>query len=96
MAFFGQDRMIRFRQILAVGGEIEPGFSFAVFTICVRQLTYKMRFISPLRPCLSNICTNRPRGTPNLIRKRILLFRGKSLTRLENLHRKRVRLLIYD
>jgi hypothetical protein len=69
MTLFGEDCMIAFRQIAAVMGEVEPSFSLTVFAICVGQLTYKMSFVPTFCPCFSEICTNRPGGSPNLVDK---------------------------
>jgi hypothetical protein len=87
MACFSQNRVIGSRKTLAVMGEIEPRVGLAILAICVGQFTHEVYFVSPLRPCFPNVGANRPRGTSDLVCKRIPLFWGKAFARPKNLHR---------
>ena len=96
MAFFDQHRVIGCRQVGAIMSEIEPRVGLAILAICVGQFTHEVCFVSPLRPCFPNVGANRPRGTSDLVCKRIPLFWGKAFARRKNLHREFVRFLIND
>lgn len=86
--------MILDSQILAISCKVEPSFSFAVFPIRIGELGCKMSFVAPLRPCLSEVCTNRSGGFTNLIGQGKFLFCGPILTQLKDVHRQSIGTLI--
>src|SRR5438874_12234325 len=58
--------MIAFGYIAAIMSEIEAGFRFSILSVRIRLFAYKVRLVRPLGPHLSQICTNRASGTPDL------------------------------
>src|SRR5882762_5298569 len=58
LTLFNEESMIFFGHVSAVTSEVEPGISFAILSICIRQLAYKMCFVPALRPRLSQVRTH--------------------------------------
>lgn len=66
LTFVGQTVMIFIRDIIAVLGKIEPRIRFTILAISIGQLVDKMSRISPFRPRLTQVCTDRTGRSPDL------------------------------
>jgi hypothetical protein len=53
--------MLGCRDVLTVSGKIHRRVCLAIFSIAIRQFAYEVCLVPSLRPCLTQIQTNRPR-----------------------------------
>src|SRR5678816_991030 len=79
--------VVRFRHIATVTGKVQPGLSFSIFAVSIRQFTHKMRLVPTFGPRLSQVRTHGPRRAAYLVGQRILLLPRKVFARVEYLHR---------
>jgi hypothetical protein len=78
---------VRFRHIATVACKVQPGPSFSIFAVSVRQFTHEMRVVPTFRPRLSQVRTHGPGRAAYLVGQRILFLLWKAFARVEYLHR---------
>ena len=86
--------MLLYVYILTVLGEIEGRIGLAIFTVTICQFADKMRLISSLRPCFSQIQTDRTRWTADLACECIFFRRWERLADVVNRHRQLIRFFV--